>query len=112
MSRHLLLRLLLLTLVTSVVAAPAAWSSSAEQSATCHTIAQNITERKSISCRQARKVATRAWRAVDEFPECPEDGVRWWNGWRLTPDPVGNIGIGTRFKKRDRSFYLTGGGAC
>ncbi|HEY0131214.1 MAG TPA: hypothetical protein VGB57_07400 [Allosphingosinicella sp.] len=110
MNRSRAFKLLLLALALSLSAVPSA-SASAEQSAVCHTVAQSVTERKNISCKQARKVATRAGQALKGFPECPGDDIRIWNGWRLTPDPAG-VAIGTRFKKGDRSFHLTGGGAC
>jgi hypothetical protein len=80
---------------------------------TCRTQAQSISKLHNVSCRRAKKVARKARNATyPTVPECRGDHAKKWNGWRLTPKPIGGIGIGTKFKKGRRSFVLSGGGTC
>lgn len=78
----------------------------------CHTIAQNISNRRGVSCKRARQVAERSRKAQVDIPECAGDPPRHWNDWSI----VGSGGVGTAvsatFTKGRRSFLLSGGGVC
>jgi len=77
----------------------------------CHTAAQNITQRKNISCNRAKKVANKARRAFGfSFPECPDQSSQYWNGWKVNGLNRGYIA--TRLSKGNRKFTLSGGGTC
>jgi hypothetical protein len=99
-----------LAALTCVVAAPAA------QAAPCSTRAQTVDQRKGISCSSAKRVVKRVAEAARaggaEIPECRGELQLEFFGWKVTPAPVGGIGIGTKYRKGRQSFRVSGGGTC
>lgn len=72
---------------------------------------QGVTQRKGVTCKQARKIVRAYYRAdLPRRPECRGQGSIRWNGWKVRG--IGTLGIATRFTKGRRSFRLSGGGAC
>lgn len=89
----------------------------ASQSGLCHTATQTIEKLRNLRCSQAVNVASRAAASGNftHFPECPGDKAVHWQGWKLTASPSGGGDhpiIGTRFSKDEKSFTISGGGAC
>lgn len=81
--------------------------------AVCHTATSNISKRKHISCKRAKRVARIVTRRSGVYPECRGDIARA-RGWvgRGLPKSGSGKGIKARFVKRKMSFILSGGGAC
>ncbi|HEU4658147.1 MAG TPA: hypothetical protein VFR97_11505 [Capillimicrobium sp.] len=96
--------------VIAAAAFGAAALPSSAVAAGCHTTTQSIVKRHHIGCHEAERVADRAFRALRDAPECKGDRSATWRGWRIVA--VGDLGIDIRFVKGDRSFHVTGGGAC
>lgn len=81
--------------------------------AVCMTATSGITNRKNISCKQARRVVRIVVRVSGSYPECRGDVARA-RGWvaRGLPRPGSRVGIKARFVKGNKSFLLSGGGIC
>ncbi len=79
----------------------------------CMTATSGITERKNISCKQARRVVRIVVRVSGVYPECRGDVAKA-RGWvaRGIPRRGSMVGIKARFVKGNKSFLLSGGGTC
>lgn len=77
------------------------------------TATSGITQRKNISCKQAKRVVRIVRRVSGVYPECRGDVAKA-RGWvaRGLPRPGSHIGIKAKFRKGNKSFILSGGGVC
>lgn len=81
------------------------------EAGSCHSLAQNITKLKHVSCKSARRLVNSAYRAGVEIPECKgRDANAHWKGWKFKA--IDNRGIIVRVTKGNKRFILSGGGAC
>lgn len=94
-------------LVTALIVPPPA------EAGACHTATSNITKRKNISCKQAKRVVRIVRRVSGVYPECRGDVAKA-RGWvaRGIPPKYSYYPIMARFKKGNKSFVLSGGGTC
>ena len=77
----------------------------------CHSLAQNITKLNHVSCKTARKLVNSAYRAGANLPECKgRDSSTHFRGWKFKATSRKIIVI--RVTKGNKSFVLSGGGAC
>lgn len=83
------------------------------QARPCHTATSNITNRKNISCNNARRVVRIVVRESGVYPSCRGDiaMARGWVGRGIYP-LYSNRVIAARFRKGNMSFVLSGGGVC
>lgn len=86
---------------------------SSAEAGICLTGAAKIVKRQNISCKQAKRVVGAFSRAGKGNLECRGDVARY-RGWvaRGIPRNGSHISAKARFVKGNRSFILSGGGAC
>ncbi len=87
-------------------------AASAEPKGPCNTAAQSISDRVGVSCKKAKKVARKATRRLGLLPECGNDAAVTFKGWEISAGGQSGSVIATIFIKGNKSFIISGGGAC
>ena len=78
----------------------------------CNTQAQSISDRVGVSCKKAKKTVRKATRTLRLLPECNGDAAVTYRGWKISGAAGRGDIITTIFIKGNKSFIVSGGGAC
>ncbi len=112
--RRTLSSLVVLALLAGLltVSSSQAASGAPQKRGDCSTQTQGISDRVGVSCKKAKRVRAKASRALGGLPECTSQPNQTYRGWEISGGSKPGEIITTVFIKGDKSFIVSGGGAC
>lgn len=104
--------LVLVALLAGLLALPSQSVAGKQERKNCSTLTQAITDRVGVSCKKAKRIRSKASRALGGLPECSSQPTEAYRSWEISGGGEHGSIIATVFISGNRSFIVSGGGAC